>query len=477
MKINHSKFISGLFGYILILLAILLLTSCFEVPNKLQQIKKSGKLKVLIRNIPGVYYEGPFGPIGFDYELVKQFADHLNVKLVLINQQNIPIMLSNLEKHQGDMATGRIITSQQSNSHLNFSIAYQHLSQMLVYRSGTKYPKKIQHLANYAIEVIENSSQEKLLASLKESLFPKLEWHTNKDNSVEGLLELINEKIIDFTITNSDEIKINQRFYPELRVALSLAQDQSISWAFTKQKNDLSLLNEANKFLVAYKKSHQLTILTERYYGYFDSFDYVDTRIFQRHIHTRLPKIQPWFEKAGKDQKIDWNLLAAISYQESHWKINATSPTGVRGLMMLTHATADYIGINNRLSPVQSIFGGAEYFAKLLKRLPDNIKEPDKTRFALAAYNMGYGHLSDARKLCKKRGLDNTKWANLKQVLPLLQRSKWHKQTRYGYARGKEAVNYVQNIRKYYDILKWKNSEKKQKPVKIKALDIVVPAL
>ncbi|MFK5892338.1 MAG: membrane-bound lytic murein transglycosylase MltF [Pseudomonadota bacterium] len=459
------------------ILVCIFLTSCIKAPDKLQQVKNSGELKVLIRNIPGVYYEGPFGPVGFDYELVKHFADYLDVKLVLINKPSVTDMLFTLKNHQADMATGRIIITEQRQKQYNFSTAYQHLNQTLVYRSGTRRPKKIHELNNMMLEVVKNSSQEELLISLKKSLLPKLEWHSNNEASVESLLALVNEKIIDFTIANSDEIKINQRFYPELRTAFSLAQDQAISWAFKQSSNNLSLVREANKFLAEFKKSHQLTILTERYYGHIDRFDYVGTRAFQKHIQTRLPKFQPWFEKAGKDQKLDWNFLAAMSYQESHWKINAISPTGVRGLMMLTNATAEYIGVNNRLSPYQSIFGGAEYYAKLLKRLPDEVKEPDRALFALAAYNMGYGHLFDARKLCKKRGLDNTKWANLKQVLPLLQRAKWHQQTRYGYARGNEAVHYVQNIRKYYDILKWKDEKMKQKPIKIKALDIIVPAL
>jgi peptidoglycan lytic transglycosylase F len=462
---------------ILILLALFLLSSCFNAPNSLQRVKNSGELKVLIRNIPGVYYEGPFGPVGFDYELIKNFADYLGVKLVLINKPNIPKMLSSLKNHQADMAVGQIIITESRQAQYNFSITYQHLNQVLVYRNGTKRPRKIQQLDNIAIEVVKKSSQEELLSSLKVSLLPNLEWHSSKDASVENLLTLVNEKVIDFTIANSNEIKINQRFYPELRAGISLAQDQEISWAFKKLPNDLSLVGEANKFLTDIKKSHQLTILTERYYGHIDNFDYVDTRIFQKHIQTRLPKFQAWFKKAGKDQKLDWNLLAAISYQESHWKNNAISPTGVKGLMMLTHATADYIGVNNRLSPYQSIFGGAEYYAKLLRRLPDEVKEPDRSLFALAAYNLGYGHLSDARKLCKKRGLDNTKWANLKQVLPLLQRAKWHSQTRYGYARGNEAVNYVQNIREYYDILKWKDEKMKIKPEKIKTPDFIVPAL
>jgi len=462
---------------IIVFISCIFLSSCFNTTDTLQRVKNSGELKVLIRNIPGIYYEGPYGPIGFDYDLVKEFANYLGVKLVLINKHNVPDMLFALKKHQANMATGRIIVTEKRLAHYNFSTPYQHLNQQLVYHSSTKRLKKIHQLNNKSLEVVQNSSQEELLSSLKNTILPKIEWHSNTETSVEELLGLVNEKFIDYTIANSEEIIVNQRFYPELRSAFSLAQNQPISWAFTQLADDLSLINEANKFLAHYKKTHQFTILNERYYGHINKFDYVETRIFQRHIQSRLLQFQPWFEKAGKDQKLDWNLLAAISYQESHWKIDATSPTGVRGLMMLTNATAAEIGVNDRLSPYQSIFGGAEYFSKLLKRLPEEIKDPDRIYFALAAYNMGYGHVIDARKLCKKRGLDNTKWANLKQILPLLQRAKWYEKTRYGFARGNEALKYVENIRKYYDVLKWQNEEKKQKTKKVKALDIEVPAL
>ncbi len=462
---------------IIIIILLILLYGCFKAPNNLQRVKNAGQLTVLIRNIPGVYYEGPFGLIGFDYELIKHFADYLGVKLTLINKANVPDMLLALKNQHADMASGRIIITEKRKALYNFSDPYQYLDQMLVYRSGTRAPKKTQQLDKIALEVVSNSSQEELLSNLKQNLIPDLEWHSNKHASVESLLDLANEKVIDFTIANSNEIMINKYFYPELRSAFSLAKDQETGWAFKKFSNDLSLIKEANKFLADFKKSRQLTILTERYYGHVDQFDYVDTQKFHNRILTRLPRFQYWLKKAAKAQLLDWNLLAAISYQESHWNISAISPTGVKGLMMLTHATAEYIGVNNRLSPYQSIFGGAQYYAKLLKRFPDEVKEPDRSLFALAAYNMGYGHVSDARKLCKKRGLDNTRWANIKQVLPLLQREKWYQQTQYGYARGNEGVSYVQNIRKYYEFLKWKDEKGKIKPIKIKAFDIDVPAL
>ena len=152
---------------------------------------------------------------------------------------------------------------------------------------------------------------------------------------------------------------------------------------------------------------------------------------------------------------MDWRLLAAVGYQESHWDPDAVSPTGVKGLMMLTQDAAKDIGIKDREDPQQSILGGAKYLASMHKRIPDRIPEPDRTWLALAAYNVGLGHLEDARMLTLKNKGDADKWVDVKKNLPLLTKEKWFKQTRYGYARGREPVRYVENVRTYYDILVW----------------------
>jgi len=147
--------------------------------------------------------------------------------------------------------------------------------------------------------------------------------------------------------------------------------------------------------------------------------------------------------------------LAAIGYQESHWKARARSRTGVRGLMMLTRTTAKEMGVKNRLNAEQSIKGGSAYFAKLKKRF-EHINEPDRTWIALAAYNVGAGHVRDAQKITEKQGGDPERWMDLKERLPLLAQKKYYKKTQFGFARGYEPVEYVQNIRRFYDLLVWR---------------------
>ena len=180
---------------------------------------------------------------------------------------------------------------------------------------------------------------------------------------------------------------------------------------------------------------------------------------FREHMQSRLPKYLPLFQQAAEEHLIDWRLLAAIGYQESHWLEHATSPTGVKGIMMLTNGTAAQLKVTDRTNPAQSIAGGARYFRQRMAKISSRILEPDRTWMALASYNVGFGHLEDARILTQSRGENPDKWLDVKKNLPLLSEKQWYSRTKYGYARGNEPVRYVENVRSYYDLLVWLTTE------------------
>jgi membrane-bound lytic murein transglycosylase MltF len=168
-----------------------------------------------------------------------------------------------------------------------------------------------------------------------------------------------------------------------------------------------------------------------------------------------LPLYQKWFEEAALQSSQDWRLLAAIGYQESKWNPEASSASGAKGLMQLTTDTATATDVTNPADPRQSIFGGARYFGQVYAKIPTHVPEPDRTWFALAAYNIGYGHLEDARVLAQKAGRDADSWDDVRKFLPLLEQQEWYTQTENGYARGWEPVRYVDNVRDYRDMLEW----------------------
>ncbi|MBT5066913.1 MAG: transglycosylase SLT domain-containing protein, partial [Halieaceae bacterium] len=183
----------------------------------------------------------------------------------------------------------------------------------------------------------------------------------------------------------------------------------------------------------------------------------IESFTFQKAVEMQLPKWRPLIEKVAQEFRIDWRLLAAISYQESHWDPTARSPTGVRGMMMLTRPTAKEMGVTNRLDAEQSLRGGARFLNSLLRRLPSDIDDPDRTWMALAAYNIGMAHLEEARRLTEGNGQDPHLWQDVRAKLPDLQNPAIYPHLRHGFARGKEAVTYIDNIRHYYTTLQLKD--------------------
>ena len=385
--------------------------------------------------------------------MAKMFADELGVELTLLIPESFNDLLSKISDNSAHIAAAGLTITEERKKIYQFGPAYQEIVEQLVYNAANKRPRSLSRLKNGILEVVANSSHDERLKHLAETI-PDLSWKTNLELESEELLQMVSDDIIDYTIADSNELSLNQRFLINLRVAFDISEPQSLAWAMPKS-DDNSLLLEVRKFFKRINKSGELTRMIERAYGHVENFDYVGTKIYRRHIETRLPEHRAFFEKAAAKNGVDWRLIAAMGYQESHWDPDAVSPTGVRGIMMLTLKTAKEMEIEDRLDPESSILGGTMYFKKTLERIDESITEPDRTWMAMAAYNVGYSHLQDARKLARQLDKNPNLWIDVKQTLPLLAKRKWYKQTRYGYARGWEPVQYVENIRSYYDILKW----------------------
>ncbi len=440
------------------LLLFVLLSGCSQPQNELQRVLKQNELVVLTRNAASTFYEGPQGPLGMEYDLARGFVEYLGVQLRMEVAGNVGEVLSRLAEGEADFAAAGLTITKPRQLWARFTPPYQQITQQLVYRTGSRKPKNIDNLDG-ALEIVAGSSHAEQLHKLHTE-HHNLSWNENHEAESEELLTLVWERLIDYTVADSNEVMMNQRFYPELRVAFDLSEPQPLAWAFPKFKDE-SLYNAASDYFTTIRSNGKLATLIERYYGHLEKFDYVGTRSFQKHIQQRLPEYRHLFEYAAGEFEVDWVLLAAAAYQESHWDPEAVSPTGVKGIMMLTKVTAQEIGVNERGDPVESIRGGALYLGKLMKKIPQRIQEPDRSWLALAAYNIGYGHLEDARKITQKRGGNPDSWKDVKENLPLLRKRKWYKQTKHGYARGNEAVHYVENIRSYYAILSWQMEKEK----------------
>ncbi len=417
-----------------------------------EQIKNDGQLIVATRNSPTAYYEDADGPAGLEYEMAKMFAEELGVELTLLLPDSFDDLLDQVSSNRVHIAAAGLTITKNREKIFQFGPAYQEITEQLVYNVANRRPRSLAKLDG-TLEVVANSSHEERLKYLK-GIITDLSWKENHQLESEELLQMVSDNIIEYTIADSNELLLSQRFLINLRVAFDVSEPQLLAWALPKT-NDKSLLLEVEKFFKKIKANGELTRLIERNYGHVENFDYVGTKIFMRHIETRLPAYQHFFEEAAAEQNLDWRLIAAMGYQESHWNPEAISKTGVRGIMMLTLKTANDMNIKNRLDPKSSIFGGTLYFKKTLQRIDKAVTEPDNIWMAMAAYNVGFYHLQDARDITRKLNGNPNRWIDVKKSLPLLAKRKWYKKTRFGYARGWEPVRYVENIRSYYDILKW----------------------
>jgi membrane-bound lytic murein transglycosylase F len=266
--------------------------------------------------------------------------------------------------------------------------------------------------------------------------------------------------------------------YSRTRIAFDLYYPEAISLTLSQNSNS-RLLDELDEYLDQSQRDGSITSLKERFFGHAVDVNPRGSKTFFSRVDNRLPHYLELIERVAKKHQLDWRLLAAIAYQESHWNPNAVSPTGVRGMMMLTHKAAEDMGIENRIDPTQSLEGGAKYYKSMYRRLPKKIQEPDRSWFALAAYNVGLGHLLDARRITEFQGGNPNRWSDVKKHLPLLEKKDWYQYTRHGFARGQEPVNYVQHIRHFHDLLQWRfpQESKPNKPamqISIKDLDDVI---
>lgn len=448
---------------ILLFFFTLTLTSSRE-PTTLENVLTNGELRVVTLMGSTTYFENAKGKDGFDYLLAKAFADSLGVELKITIMPSLKGVLLATGGPNGQMAAAGLTITPKRQQTLRFSRPYYEVVQKVLYRNGSKRPRNIEDLYGGSLVAMPNSSHSERLASLV-SQYPQLEWQEPKGLEMQDLMSLVHLGKTDYAVIDSSAYYIDRGIFPKARAAFDLSEPEPIGWAFPRH-GDNTLIDAANAFLNAYEKSGQLEKLKKQSLNQANKFNLAASQLFLHRINNRLPKYLELFKQVAEKNNLDWHLLAAISYQESHWNAKAKSPTGVRGLMMLTLPTAKEMGVVNRLDPLQSIEGGVKYFLTTKSRLPSDIVEPDRTLLALAAYNVGMGHLEDARVLTQRAGKNPDLWEDVKQFLPLLQKKKYYTTVRHGYARGQEPVAYVRNVLHYRNILKRNSSEKRRQQQK-----------
>lgn len=411
---------------------------------------RSNELVILTRAAPGVVADDAAnGTAGFDNDLARRLAKEIGLS------SRIELAASDAEivrrLKSGDAHLGASWLTSVDDPDLRSSAAYFESHNVLVTHEASLPLAAVDQLAGKTIHVVAGSRQEAALRELQARV-PRLAIASSDQHSEFDLMEGVANQRFEATLVNDAQFDIGSNCYPELQKALVVGPERPIVWLFAPGVS-ADLVAKANAFLERMQQNGEMDRLKDRYFGHVERLTQADTVRFIERMRTILPAYRAQFQAAQLASGVDWRLLAALAYQESQWKPQATSPTGVRGMMMLTADTADHLGISNRLDAAQSINAGAQYLCELRDQLPATIGDPERTWMALAAYNVGMGHFNAARYLAKTVKADPDSWYAMKKVLPLLAKPQYYSRLKSGKGRGGEAVIMVENIRVYNDIL------------------------
>jgi membrane-bound lytic murein transglycosylase F len=404
------------------------------------------ELVVVTRNAATTWYEDRDGvPAGPEHDLVMAFAAWAGVEVRWEVRDSVAEVLEALKDRDSAIAAAGLSVTEARRRIYSFGPVYGETEPTVVCRRGGRRPTSIADLEGLSLALTSASAHVEILARRA----PDLAYEVVPE-ATELLLQKVVEREIDCTVADSQLLALHRRYLPDLEPAFALESPQPIAWVLDPRA--VRLQRQLRRFFESETAAEALANIEYRYYAFINEFDYVDSRALVRRILTHYPRYAPHFRDAAEVHGLDPLLLAALAYQESRWDPAAVSPTGVRGLMQLTQRTANSLGVN-RLDPVQSIHGAARYLAQLRDRLPESTPEPDRTWQALAAYNIGMGHVQDARELAARLGRNPDHWPDLAETLPLLADRQYRSELRHGYARGMVPVLYVDRVRDIHDIL------------------------
>jgi membrane-bound lytic murein transglycosylase F len=431
-----------------LLLVVFLIAACGE--NGPPPLGEGRELIVLTREGPTTYELDENGaPAGFEYDLVHLFADELGLtpRFVVVGRDKD--ILKALKKGKAHLAAAWL--TPEMDPELIAGPSYFSSGNIIAQNETTLPVETPDDLDDKAVNVVAGSRQANALHELRKR-FPGIRISEHKRVSELQLLERVAGQHGEAALVDRAVLDIASNFYPQLQYTLTIGTETPIVWLFPPTTSP-ELLEQAKQFIEKVRADGTLARLTDRYFGHVERLSPIDSFHFLERIRTQLPQYRAMFQAAQARTGIDWRLIAALAYQESQWNPLATSPTGVRGMMMLTEDTADRLRVSNRLDARQSILAGAQYLSDLRDLLPASAREPDRTWLALAAYNLGMGHLNAARYIAQTLNTDPDSWYEMKTVLPLLARPDYYRRLKSGKGRGGEAVIMTENIRMYYDIL------------------------
>ncbi|HEY6456369.1 MAG TPA: membrane-bound lytic murein transglycosylase MltF [Steroidobacteraceae bacterium] len=432
-------------------LMALVAASYSPAPRSVNPVQRRGELRVVTVEGPATYTKGTRGTEGPEFRLAQEFARQRGLDLYMYPVASPALMRAELAAGRADIAAGQLTADPAWRKVGDPAAVYDRVPQLVVYRRGKDQPAASQ-LASLHLLVRADSPQEQMLRRLKIRLYPNLGWKAVSPHSVDPLQNIQNG-IGDYAVVDANEYAYARHLYPDVVPAFALPETRPVQWVV--RHTDPDLYAAVNQFIDASRTSGLLSSLLAPPEQDRRVLAYVDTLQFHEDLAARLPQYRAWFEEASEQTGIDWRLLAAIGYQESKWDPEAQSAAGASGVMMLTSDTADSLGVEDRSDAHASILAGARYFQEVRAKVPARIQEPDRTWLAIAAYNVGYGHVEDARRLAQMRGKNPDSWQDVREQLPLLSDEAWYDRLQHGFARGAEPAQFVDRIQRFLKLLEW----------------------
>ncbi len=432
-------------------LMTLVVASYSPPPRSINPVRGKGELRVVTLEGPATYTKGTRGTEGLEFRLAQQFARQQGLALYMYPVGSPALMRAELAAGRADIAAAQLTADHAWRQVGDAAAVYDQVPQLVVYHRGTDRPLAAD-LGSLHLLVKAGSPQEQMLRRLKSRLVPTLGWTAISPFALDALQDIQNG-IGDYAVVDGNEYAYARHLYPDVIAAFALPETRPVQWVV--RHTDPDLYAAVNRFVDTSRQSGLLSSLLNLPTQDQRVLAYEDTLQFHEDLAARLPQYRAWFEEASQQTGVDWRLLAAIGYQESKWHPEAQSPTGASGVMMLTSNTANSLGVENRSDAHSSIMAGARYFEEVRAMVPARIQEPDRTWLAIAAYNVGYGHVEDARRLAQMRGKNPDSWQDVRDQLPLLADQVWYDRVKHGFARGAEPAQFVDRIQRFLKLLEW----------------------
>ena len=431
------------------------------------------ELVVLIRPGPIAYFLDPDGTLaGFDVELARMFAAEKKLPLRFVLTDSTAQVMAAIANGEATIGAGGLyrpppgplrsaLTAKTGSASqarerdgaphdVLWTAGYASAEPVVIYNREGYKPANWRDLDGETVAFVADGGFETEIAAARNA-HPGIRWEGQTLPSVAGLIAQVSDGAVNYAIVGSLAAALARNVYLDFDIAFPAGGKREIAWVVAPRL--MPLKRELDLFLARLKRDGTLARLAERYIPDSRQIQRMDAGALQESVRTILPQYRAMFYAAQEKTGIEWRLLAAIAYQESKWDPQATSATGVRGIMQITEDTAKHLGLRDLTDPEQNVIAAARYFRDLKSKLPARIQEPDRTWLALAAFNIGLGHLEDARILAQKQKLNPDRWSDVKRVLPLLALPEYYGDAKLGYARGGMPVAFVDRVRGYYDVL------------------------